>query len=92
MSPRTVRVAGGPVTVNSCVDGVMFLVNNSQIIPQERVLNSLRLFAQHVMPAFRTNLNIARPRPVEHPEGRDGDGAAARQAEPAAVGAAREGR
>jgi len=76
------------------VDGVMFLVNNSQIIPQELVLNSLRLFAQHVMPAFKTNLNIARPRPVEHPDGRDGDGdgAAARQAEPAAVGAAREGR
>jgi hypothetical protein len=31
----------------------MFLVNSKQVIPQEQVLNSLRLFAKEVMPKFK---------------------------------------
>jgi hypothetical protein len=34
------------------VDRVNFLLNAAEIIPQEQVLNSLRLFAKEVMPAF----------------------------------------
>ncbi len=34
------------------VDGVNFLLNAMEIIPQEQVLASLRLFAREVMPAF----------------------------------------
>jgi len=34
------------------VDGVNFLLNAMETIPQERVLASLRLFAREVMPAF----------------------------------------
>src|SRR5260221_8253434 len=40
-------------------DGIMFLVNSKQVIPQEQVLNSLRLFAREVMPKFRD------PKPVD---------------------------
>jgi alkanesulfonate monooxygenase SsuD/methylene tetrahydromethanopterin reductase-like flavin-dependent oxidoreductase (luciferase family) len=35
------------------VDGVNFLVNAMEMLPQEEVLRSLRLFAKEVMPAFR---------------------------------------
>ena len=35
------------------VDQVNFLVNACEILPQEQVLESLRLFAREVMPAFR---------------------------------------
>ena len=35
------------------VDRVNFLLNTMEIIPQEDVLASLRLFAKEVMPAFR---------------------------------------
>jgi hypothetical protein len=34
------------------VDRVNFLLNAAENIPQEQVLNSLRLFAKEVMPAF----------------------------------------
>jgi hypothetical protein len=34
------------------VDRVNFLLNAAEIIPQEQVLSSLRLFAKEVMPAF----------------------------------------
>ena len=34
------------------VDRVGFMLNAAEIIPQEQVLNSLRLFAKEVMPAF----------------------------------------
>jgi alkanesulfonate monooxygenase SsuD/methylene tetrahydromethanopterin reductase-like flavin-dependent oxidoreductase (luciferase family) len=34
-------------------DGIMFLINSKQVIPQERVLESLRLFAREVMPKFK---------------------------------------
>jgi hypothetical protein len=30
----------------------VFIINTAEQIPQEKVLNSLRLFADHVMPAF----------------------------------------
>jgi alkanesulfonate monooxygenase SsuD/methylene tetrahydromethanopterin reductase-like flavin-dependent oxidoreductase (luciferase family) len=40
-------------------DGIMFLINSKQVIPQEQVLNSLRLFAKEVMPKFRD------PEPVD---------------------------
>jgi alkanesulfonate monooxygenase SsuD/methylene tetrahydromethanopterin reductase-like flavin-dependent oxidoreductase (luciferase family) len=40
----------------SCgVDVVNFLLNALEVIPQEQVLASLRLFAREVMPAFRKN-------------------------------------
>jgi len=35
------------------VDGVNFLLNALEVIPQEKVLASLRLFAREVMPRFR---------------------------------------
>jgi hypothetical protein len=35
------------------VDQVNFLVNAAEALPQEQVLESLRLFAREVMPAFR---------------------------------------
>jgi alkanesulfonate monooxygenase SsuD/methylene tetrahydromethanopterin reductase-like flavin-dependent oxidoreductase (luciferase family) len=35
------------------VDRMVFLINFDQVIPQEKILASLRLFAQEVMPAFR---------------------------------------
>jgi hypothetical protein len=35
------------------VDGVMFLINSNEIIPQKDVLDSLRLFATEVMPHFK---------------------------------------
>ena len=34
------------------VDRVSFMLNAAEIIPQEQLLNSLRLFATEVMPAF----------------------------------------
>src|SRR5437660_1238574 len=44
-------------------DGIMFLINSKQTIPQERVLESLRLFAREVMPKFkdREPLDLTRP-------------------------------
>jgi alkanesulfonate monooxygenase SsuD/methylene tetrahydromethanopterin reductase-like flavin-dependent oxidoreductase (luciferase family) len=35
------------------VDRVNFLLNTNEVIPQAQVLESLRLFAREVMPAFR---------------------------------------
>ena len=34
------------------VDRMVFIINTGEQIPQKRVLRSLRLFAEHVMPAF----------------------------------------
>ena len=34
------------------VDRMVFILNTAEVIPQERVLKSLRLFAEHVMPAL----------------------------------------
>ena len=44
-------------------DGIMFLVNSKQVIPQEQVLNSLRLFAKEVMPKFKdpAPIDVTRP-------------------------------
>jgi alkanesulfonate monooxygenase SsuD/methylene tetrahydromethanopterin reductase-like flavin-dependent oxidoreductase (luciferase family) len=39
------------------VDGIMFLVNSNQVIAQDDVLRSLRLFAKEVMPNFKPGLN-----------------------------------
>jgi hypothetical protein len=41
----------------------MFLVNSKQVIPQEQVLNSLRLFAKEVMPKFKDPVPIDVRRP-----------------------------
>ena len=35
------------------VDGLNFIVNALEVIPQAEVLDSLRLFAREVMPQFR---------------------------------------
>jgi alkanesulfonate monooxygenase SsuD/methylene tetrahydromethanopterin reductase-like flavin-dependent oxidoreductase (luciferase family) len=34
------------------VDRMVFIINTAEVIPQEKVLGSLRLFAEHVMPAL----------------------------------------
>ncbi len=34
------------------VDRMVFIINTAEQIPQEKVLSSLRLFTEHVMPAF----------------------------------------
>jgi alkanesulfonate monooxygenase SsuD/methylene tetrahydromethanopterin reductase-like flavin-dependent oxidoreductase (luciferase family) len=34
------------------VDRMVMIINTGEVIPQERVLKSMRLFAEHVMPAF----------------------------------------
>ena len=41
------------------LDGVTFLLNAGEFIPQEEVLRSLRLFAREVMPRFNRGLNGA---------------------------------
>ena len=41
------------------VDGVNFILNASDVIPQQQVLDSLRLFAREVMPAFRAAAAVA---------------------------------
>ncbi len=35
------------------VDSINFIVNAAEMVPQEQVLDSLRLFARQVMPSFR---------------------------------------
>ena len=37
------------------VDRVNFLLNALEVVPQEQVLNSLRLFAKEVMPHFQSS-------------------------------------
>jgi hypothetical protein len=41
------------------VDGVNFLLNALETVPQAQVLDSLRLFAREVMPAFKTDARAA---------------------------------
>ena len=43
------------------VTGINFLLNAMEMIPQEQVLASLRLFAEEVMPQFRTAEERAAP-------------------------------
>jgi alkanesulfonate monooxygenase SsuD/methylene tetrahydromethanopterin reductase-like flavin-dependent oxidoreductase (luciferase family) len=42
------------------VDRMVFIINTAEVIPQERVLKSLRLFAEHVMPALDPGAGKAR--------------------------------
>lgn len=44
------------------VDRMVFIINTGEQIPQERVLRSLRLFAEHVMPAFDKEAPSAKPK------------------------------
>ena len=46
-------------------DGIMFLVNSKQVIPQEQVLNSLRLFAKEVMPKFKDSSSSSPSKSVD---------------------------
>jgi hypothetical protein len=46
---------------------MVFLLNTAEQIPQEKVLNSLRLFAEKVMPAFDKEAKA----PTEAPKARD---------------------
>ena len=41
------------------IDGINFLLNGLECIPQEQVLESMRLFAREVMPAFRKDTGEA---------------------------------
>ena len=41
------------------VDRMVFIINTAEVIPQEKVLKSLRLFAEHVMPALDRTLESA---------------------------------
>ena len=43
------------------VTGINFLLNAMEMVPQEQVLDSLRLFAREVMPKFRTREELAAP-------------------------------
>ena len=42
------------------VDRMVFIINTAEVIPQERVLKSLRLFAEHVMPVLDHGAGKAR--------------------------------
>ena len=43
------------------VTGINFLLNAMELVPQELVLESLRLFAREVMPQFRSAQQLAAP-------------------------------
>jgi alkanesulfonate monooxygenase SsuD/methylene tetrahydromethanopterin reductase-like flavin-dependent oxidoreductase (luciferase family) len=46
------------------VDRMVFIINTAEQIPQEKVLQSMRLFAEHVMPEFdREAKPVGRPKP-----------------------------
>ena len=51
------------------VTGINFLLNAMEMIPQEQVLESMRLFAREVMPQFQTDAQrqapVYTPAPVE---------------------------
>jgi alkanesulfonate monooxygenase SsuD/methylene tetrahydromethanopterin reductase-like flavin-dependent oxidoreductase (luciferase family) len=49
------------------VDRMVFIINTAEQIPQEKVLNSLRLFAEKVMPAFDKEAG----EPAAEPKARD---------------------
>jgi alkanesulfonate monooxygenase SsuD/methylene tetrahydromethanopterin reductase-like flavin-dependent oxidoreductase (luciferase family) len=42
------------------VDRMLFIINTAEVIPQEKVLQSLRLFSEQVMPAFNTAMKDPR--------------------------------
>jgi alkanesulfonate monooxygenase SsuD/methylene tetrahydromethanopterin reductase-like flavin-dependent oxidoreductase (luciferase family) len=44
------------------VDRMVFIINTGEQVPQERVLRSLRLFAEQVMPAFDRDASAAKPK------------------------------
>jgi alkanesulfonate monooxygenase SsuD/methylene tetrahydromethanopterin reductase-like flavin-dependent oxidoreductase (luciferase family) len=44
------------------VDRMVFIINTGEQLPQERVLRSLRLFAEQVMPAFDRDASAAKPK------------------------------
>jgi alkanesulfonate monooxygenase SsuD/methylene tetrahydromethanopterin reductase-like flavin-dependent oxidoreductase (luciferase family) len=44
------------------VDRMVFIINTGEQVPQERVLRSLRLFAEQVMPAFDKDAPAAKPK------------------------------
>jgi alkanesulfonate monooxygenase SsuD/methylene tetrahydromethanopterin reductase-like flavin-dependent oxidoreductase (luciferase family) len=52
------------------VDRMLFIINTGEQIPQERVLRSLRLFAEQVMPAFDTGARAAKPKASARSRGR----------------------
>ncbi len=43
------------------VTGINFLLNAMEMVPHERVLESLRLFAREVMPQFRSAADLRAP-------------------------------
>jgi alkanesulfonate monooxygenase SsuD/methylene tetrahydromethanopterin reductase-like flavin-dependent oxidoreductase (luciferase family) len=43
------------------VTGINFLLNAMELIPQQQVLESMRLFAREVMPKFRTQAELREP-------------------------------
>jgi hypothetical protein len=49
---------------NTGVDCVNFLLNALETVPQQEVLNSLRLFAKEVMPAFKHTKHVVRTVPI----------------------------
>ncbi|HLF40847.1 MAG TPA: LLM class flavin-dependent oxidoreductase [Acidimicrobiia bacterium] len=54
-------------------DGIMFLVNSKQVIDQVDVLDSMRLFAQEVMPKFQDNKAGTAPDRARVPDARQVD-------------------
>ena len=55
------------------VDRMVFIINTGEQVPQERVLRSLRLFAEQVMPAFDKDAPAARPKRRSSRPGEPGD-------------------
>jgi alkanesulfonate monooxygenase SsuD/methylene tetrahydromethanopterin reductase-like flavin-dependent oxidoreductase (luciferase family) len=51
------------------VDGINFVLNCSEMVPHEKVLASLRLFAAEVMPQFRSPDEATKPVPVPNRAG-----------------------
>jgi len=41
---------------------MVFIINTGEQVPQGRVLRSLRLFAEQVMPAFDRDASAAKPK------------------------------
>ena len=49
------------------VDCINFILNANEVVPQDQVMASLRLFAKEVMPAFA----VPSPKPAMAPATRD---------------------
>ena len=47
--------------IRDSVTGINFLLNAMEMVPQEQVLESMKLFAKEVMPNFRSKEDLTAP-------------------------------